>query len=139
MKGEKTQVQILAEFAWSTKVLSPEIAKDTKERILDVLGNCLAGRAESQEEHEPDRAIERILKKWGGTPTSTVIGSDTRLPSANAAFINGTLAHILDFDDTHLPSILHPSASIVPAALAVAEEVSAHSMPWELRQAWEPE
>ncbi len=127
MNGEKTQVQILAEFAWSTKVLSPEIVKDTKERILDVLGNCLAGRAESQEEHEPDRAIERILKKWGGTPTSTVIGSDTRLPSANAAFINGTLAHILDFDDTHLPSILHPSASIVPAALAVAEEVSAHS------------
>ena len=78
MNGEKTQVQILAEFAWSTKVLSPEIVKDTKERILDVLGNCLAGRAESQEEHEPDRAIERILKKWGGTPTSTVIGSDTR-------------------------------------------------------------
>jgi len=35
--------------------------------------------------------------------------------------LNGTLAHSLDFDDTHLPSVLHPSASVVPAALAVAE------------------
>jgi 2-methylcitrate dehydratase PrpD len=35
------------------------------------------------------------------------------------------LAHSLDFDDTHLPSILHPSASIVPAVLAVAEGAGA--------------
>ena len=35
--------------------------------------------------------------------------------------MNGTLAHSLDFDDTHLPSVLHPSSSAVPAALAVAE------------------
>ena len=33
----------------------------------------------------------------------------------------GTLAHSLDYDDTHLPSVLHPSASIVPSALAVAQ------------------
>ena len=54
-----------------------------------------------------------------------MIGSELKLPSASAALINGTLAHILDFDDTHLPSVLHPSASIVPTALAVAEEVNA--------------
>ncbi|WP_157574371.1 MmgE/PrpD family protein, partial [Nocardia jejuensis] len=35
------------------------------------------------------------------------------------------LAHAMDFDDTHLPSVLHPSASVVPAALAVAESVGA--------------
>src|SRR5690606_22533141 len=34
---------------------------------------------------------------------------------------NGTLAHSLDYDDTHLPSVLHPSAAVVPAALAAAE------------------
>jgi len=38
-----------------------------------------------------------------------------------AAFANGVLAHSLDFDDTHLPSVLHPSASVIPTALAVAE------------------
>jgi 2-methylcitrate dehydratase PrpD len=35
--------------------------------------------------------------------------------------INGVLAHTLDYDDTHLPSILHPSASVVPAVLAAAQ------------------
>jgi Holliday junction DNA helicase RuvA len=35
--------------------------------------------------------------------------------------MNGTLAHSLDYDDTHLPSVLHPSAAVVPAALAAAE------------------
>ena len=43
------------------------------------------------------------------------------MSAAEAAFVNGVLAHSLDYDDTHLPSILHPSASVVPAALAVAE------------------
>jgi 2-methylcitrate dehydratase PrpD len=44
-----------------------------------------------------------------------------RYPAAAAALVNGTLAHSLDFDDTHLPSVLHPSSSVVPAALATAE------------------
>ena len=125
MSSEKTHVQLLAEFAANTKVLAPNIAADARERILDVLGNSLAGRAESLHESDPDRAVERVVAAWGGTPTSSVIGSELKLPSASAALINGTLAHILDFDDTHLPSVLHPSASIVPTALAVAEEVNA--------------
>ena len=39
--------------------------------------------------------------------------------------MNGVLAHSLDFDDTHLPSVLHPSASIIPGVLAVAEQTGA--------------
>ncbi len=39
------------------------------------------------------------------------IGVPDRLPAALAAFVNGVLAHSLDYDDTHLPSVLHPSAS----------------------------
>jgi hypothetical protein len=46
-------------------------------------------------------------------------------PPHQAAFVNGVLAHSLDYDDTHLPSILHPSASVVPAALAAGEAVGA--------------
>lgn len=42
-----------------------------------------------------------------------------------AAFVNGVLAHSLDYDDTHLPSVLHPSAAVVPAALASAERSGA--------------
>ena len=52
---------------------------------------------------------------------ATAVGVPDRLPAALAAFVNGVLAHSLDYDDTHLPSVLHPSARVVPAALAAAE------------------
>lgn len=47
------------------------------------------------------------------------------MTAAQAAFVNGVLANSLDYDDTHLPSVLHPSASVVPAALAVGEHLGA--------------
>ncbi|HEX7404381.1 MAG TPA: MmgE/PrpD family protein, partial [Candidatus Nanopelagicaceae bacterium] len=119
-----THVQLIADFAEATgKGVNASITKDVTERILDVIGNSLAGRAESHDEQEVDRATERLVRSWGGNPTSGVIGSPTRVPAASAALVNGTLAHSLDFDDTHLPSILHPSATIIPATLAVAEEM----------------
>ncbi len=123
MSSQLTHVQILAAFVANETELDPKIITDAKERILDVIGNSLAGRAESHEYSDPDRAVIRMVSAWGGTPTSTVLGSSLKLPAVSAALINGTLAHILDFDDTHLPSVLHPSASVVPAVLAVAEEV----------------
>ena len=51
--------------------------------------------------------------------------SERRSPANQAALVNGVLAHSLDYDDTHLPSVLHPSASVVPAALAAAEHAGA--------------
>lgn len=48
-----------------------------------------------------------------------------RTSAAWAGFNNGVLAHSLDYDDMHLPLILHPSASVVPAALAAAERPGA--------------
>lgn len=60
----------------------------------------------------------------GGPQEATAIGFGNKLPAGSAAFINGVLAHTLDFDDTHLPSIVHPSASVIPATLAVGEAAS---------------
>ena len=123
----RTPVQQLADFAVDCRDrgLAPEVADDVVNRILDVIGNCLAGRAESLGPADPDQAVLRAVSAWGGIPESGVIGSDERLPAPSAALINGTLAHVLDFDDTHLPSVLHPSASVVPAALAAAEATGA--------------
>src|SRR5215204_1855546 len=57
-----------------------------------------------------------------GEGRASAIGRGVRYPTASAALLNGTLAHALDYDDTHLPSVLHPSAAVVPAALAAAED-----------------
>ncbi|MFE7977467.1 MmgE/PrpD family protein [Streptomyces shenzhenensis] len=93
---------------------------DVAGRVLDLLGNCLAALS-----GRPAEAVAATVGEWGGSPQATVIGSAPRLPAPSAALVNGTLAHSLDFDDTHLPSVLHPSAAVVPAALAVAEQTDA--------------
>jgi 2-methylcitrate dehydratase PrpD len=113
-----TIVQQLAAFATSVRAkgLPPELRDDAARRVLDVLGNSLAATSE-----RPAAAVGALVREWGGTGRATAIGTGDRLPEPSAALLNGTLAHSLDFDDTHLPSVLHPSASVVPAALAVAE------------------
>lgn len=88
----------------------------TARRVLDVVGNCLAASGEPIRE-----TVLAVVDSWGGREAASVLGGSGRHPAAGAALVNGTLAHALDFDDTHLPSVLHPSASVVPAALAAAE------------------
>ncbi|MBC7301238.1 MAG: MmgE/PrpD family protein [Nocardia sp.] len=119
---ENTVVGRLAALADRTRAegLSGELRKDVARRVLDVLGNCLAAQ-----DQPSARAVTAVARDWAGAPRATGIGTGERFPAATAALINGTLAHSMDFDDTHLPSILHPSASVVPAALAVGEATGA--------------
>ena len=57
----------------------------------------------------------------GGEGNSTVIGQRSRLPLRDAVLVNGVLLHGLDFDDTHLTAIIHPTVTCLPTALGVAE------------------
>ena len=100
--------------------LPADLRADLAGRVVDFLGNCLAALGEP-----PARITREVVTSWGGNPAATAIGTPDKLPAPSAALVNGTLAHSLDFDDTHLPSVLHPSSAVLPAALAVAEEVGA--------------
>ncbi|HLS76945.1 MAG TPA: MmgE/PrpD family protein [Nocardia sp.] len=112
-----TVARRLAEFAATTRAEGiGELADDAARRVLDALGNGLAAL-----DTPAAAAVRAVAAEWSGRPEATALGSSERHPAASAALVNGTLAHALDFDDTHLPSVLHPSASVVPAALAVAE------------------
>ena len=104
--------------------LPPAVTRDVVGRVLDTLGNCLAA-LETTDPAEPHMAVLANARRVGGVAESSVVGLPDRLPADRAALITGTLAHALDFDDTHLPSIVHPSASVVPAALAAAEAAGA--------------
>jgi 2-methylcitrate dehydratase PrpD len=115
-----TLVQQLARFAVTVRNAVPdEVAVSVRRRLLDVLGLCVAAT-----ELDTSKAALAFVADQGGQPQSHAIGVG-RVSAAWAAFGNGVLAHSLDYDDTHLPSILHPSASVVPAALAVAERTGA--------------
>ena len=107
--------------------LSPELRREASRRILDVIGNSIAATNQPA-----TQVVNNIVKSWAGPADSFAIGA-SKLPAAAAALLNGTLAHAMDFDDTHLPSVLHPSASVVPAALAVGTKLG--SKPTEVLDA----
>jgi 2-methylcitrate dehydratase PrpD len=115
-----TLVHRLAGFAAQARTtgIPSSILHDAQDRVLDVVGNALAAARE-----EPAAIVREVVRASGGTEEATAIGETARVPAAAAALVNGTMAHALDFDDTHLPSVLHPSASVVPAALALGEAV----------------
>ena len=104
-------VRQLGDFAAAVDYadLPDEVRSSLRERVLDVVGLGLASRP-----LETSRMAYTVAVQWGGPAEARLIGSNEQLPAAAAAFFNATLAHSLDFDDTHLPSVLHPSASIVP-------------------------
>ncbi len=111
----------LARFAAACRdEIATEVLDDAVGRVADCVGNALAASA-SNDPGEPHIALLGVLREQGGRPESSLFVRGPKLPAPSAALINGALAHALDFDDTHLPSVLHPSASVVPAALAVAE------------------
>ena len=118
MIAEPTIAQRLAQFAGTELELSlaRSIGGDVRGRVRDFIGNSLAAV-----DTEPAAVIASLLDSAGGSPQASLIGRRGRHPAALAALFNGTLAHALDFDDTHLPSVLHPSASVIAAALAAAE------------------
>jgi 2-methylcitrate dehydratase PrpD len=87
-----------------------------KLHVLDVLGCGLAAHG-----LEIGAEGRTAMAELGGEPEASVIGLDTGLPAANAAFANAMLCHGLDFDDTHSDSVSHVSTVVVPASLAAAE------------------
>ncbi|MFH1486221.1 MAG: MmgE/PrpD family protein, partial [Chloroflexota bacterium] len=89
--------------------------------LLDSLGSAVAATTT-----EWGRTIIELATELGGPGESTVIGTPRRLPAANAAMANGSLIHGLDFDDTYLPAVIHPSCSIIPAVLATGEATRAN-------------
>ena len=68
------------------------------------------------------RAARKVAMALGGNAQSSLVLCGTRLDPARAAFVNGAYAHACDLDDTHVGSMHHAGASILPAVLAMAEQ-----------------
>ena len=63
----------------------------------------------------------RTLSPFSGAATSAIIGRPERLDAMGAAFVNAIAANLLDFDDTHLDTIIHPAAPVAAPVLALAQ------------------
>jgi len=89
----------------------------SKRDILDTLGAALGGSV------APGVAeLTRVIKHWGGREESSVWLLGGRVPAPQAALVNATMGHALDFDDTFdRAGNIHPGISTLAASLAVAE------------------
>ena len=63
----------------------------------------------------------RALFPFSGAATSTIMGRPDRLDALGASFVNAISANLLDFDDTHMDTIIHPAAPVAAPVLALAE------------------
>ncbi|WP_276957589.1 MmgE/PrpD family protein [Ferrimicrobium acidiphilum] len=120
--ADKTIAQQVADFASVSNYdrLPTEVRESVKMRVLDTLGICIAAS-----QLDTSGFARSYSQRLGGGGAAHAVGIPALMSPHQAAFVNGVLAHSLDYDDTHLPSVLHPSATIVPTALAVAEETGA--------------
>jgi 2-methylcitrate dehydratase PrpD len=107
--------QFVAASRWDA--LPPSLRHEAKRSLLNFVG-CALGVA-----HMPpiDMAM-RVLEPLSGADRVTVLGRAQRLDMLNAAFINAISANLLDYDDTHLQTVIHPTAPVAPVTLALAEQ-----------------
>ena len=103
--------------------LEPAVVERTRMLLMDQVGISIRGRNDA----EPSASMAAALRHLGlGSGGASVIGDGAAYAPPAAALFNGNLGHSLDFDDTHASGSIHPSAPIVPAALAAAEMVGAN-------------
>ncbi len=98
--------------------LPPAAIHWAKVGILDTVGVILAGSRENA-------ARLAGLALASGAGPSHVFGSDRRVNPLDAALVNGAASHALDFDDCNNTFGGHPSAPILPALFALADETGA--------------
>ena len=95
----------------------PETARHAAKRaLLNFFAVALAGCRT-----EPVELALRTLSQFSGGAPATVVGRRERLDALSAAFLNAAGANVFDYCDTHLPTVVHPTAPLAPALLALSE------------------
>src|SRR6266581_2010057 len=103
----------------SFEALPREAVATAKQGILDTVGVTLAGARD-----ETTAVVTRTLRWTAGQGAALIFGGSESLDALSAALINGTAAHALDFDDCSNTLGGHPSAPILPALFALADETT---------------
>jgi 2-methylcitrate dehydratase PrpD len=107
----------LARFVTDTQAadIPPHVRHEAKRALINFFATAIGGCR--------DEAIETslgVLTAFAGTGAAPVIGRNERVDALTAAFINAASSNVLDFDDTHIPTVIHPTAPVAPALLALA-------------------
>jgi 2-methylcitrate dehydratase PrpD len=120
-QGESRLQTVSEEFAafveassWSD--IGADLRHEAKRSLLNFFG-CALGAANS----DPIAVAVDVMRRFSGAAQASLIGRPERLDILGASFINAAAANFFDFDDTHLRTVIHPTAPVAPAVLALAE------------------
>src|SRR5205823_123398 len=123
LTANATAAETLAEFCASLRWddLQPEVQQRTRELLLDLIGVALAG---ARQPSSPP-AVSAALSLGGRGGAANIIGTPYTTSAVWAALANGTEAHAVELDDVTTESSLHPGVAVIPAAIALAQELQA--------------
>ena len=93
---------------------------EAKRTLINMVGISLSASTSSGND-----MLLSWIEKENASPRASIIGSSVRTSPFNAALMNGFLAHLQDYDDTHFPTVLHPTAPVWPAVFAASEDQNA--------------
>jgi len=113
-----TLTEHFAEYITASRdmTLTPRLLTSAKLCIMDSLACAVAGY-----ETELGTKMKKMVADAGGNPQASLIGTNMKSSLQWAALANGSAAHALDFDDAHATEPGHPTAPVLPAALALCE------------------
>jgi 2-methylcitrate dehydratase PrpD len=95
----------------------PERARhEAKRALLNFFAVAIAGCRT-----EPVELALRTLGEFSGGRQASIVGRSERIDPLTASFLNAAGANVFDYCDTHLPTVIHPTAPVAPALLALSE------------------
>ena len=108
----------LARFVATTKWkdIPENVRHEAKRALLNFFAVAIAGCRTA-----PIELALKSLSEFSGGKQATIVGRAERIDALSAAFLNAAGANVFDYCDTHLPTVVHPTAPLAPALLSLAE------------------
>ncbi|HEV2335361.1 MAG TPA: MmgE/PrpD family protein [Stellaceae bacterium] len=119
MTGDLHVTEPLAEFLVASRWedIPTPVRHEGVRSLLNFVGGALGGCRD-----EAVNLAATVLAPYFGPAQASVIGRRERPDALSAAFLNAVSANVLEYDDTHLATVIHPAAPVVPGLLALAEQ-----------------
>lgn len=114
----KPVTRLLSQYVHRSRLeaLPPEVRHEGVRAFVNWVG-CAAGGC-----REPDvQLVIEFLADFNGNRAATVVGRVEKLDALNATLVNSMSSGALAFNDTHNPTVAHPTSPVAAALLALAE------------------
>ncbi len=120
----QTVSEVLANWIHELKFndIPRQFVEAAKDNILDMFGCGLFGSTKPWVS-----VVAEMVKEWGGSKEATLWGHKAKVPCVNAVFANANAVNAFEYDDTYVPTGIHPGALVVTSALATAEKLDSVS------------